>query len=243
MIKELYIQATSPIHSLNFWVKFLVFLLFLPLASFLAKPSFLVVLVIAFLLLVYSSKIGLGKFWNLTKLYIIGISFGVIILSLFFSPGDLNNKLFLGLVLAVRFILLISFGMLFATITNPIEIPTGFLQAKIPHKYGVTLMVGYRMMPLLARKIQSVIEAQRARGAQIELSFSGLPKLTLVSAALLVPILHSTLETSVRLSDTLISRGYDPDGKITTPPFKLMFGDWLIFVSGILTLAASVLLK
>jgi len=46
----------------------------------------------------------------------------------------------------------------------------------------------------------------------------------------MVPILHSTLETSVKLSDTLISRGYDPDGRITTPPNKFKKGDYLLFL-------------
>lgn len=243
MIKELYIHVASPIHALNLWIKFLGLLLFLPLASFLAKPQLLPLLIVVLIALLLISKIGFNRFWGISKFYLIGITAGVVLLSMFFSPGDLSNRFFLGFLLSLRFALLISFGILFAAVTNPIEIPTGFLQARIPHKYGATLMVGYRMMPLLTRKIQSVLDAQRARGAQIEFSFGGLAKLPMVAAALLVPILHSTLETSVRLSDTLISRGYDPDGKITTPPFKLTFLDIVIFLIGALILGVSLLIK
>ncbi len=232
MIADLYIRTASIVHSLNFWTKFLVLLLFLPLAAFLAKPNLLPALAVILLLLLFFSKVGFNKFWSLSRLYLVSISIGVIMLSLFFSPGGFEERFFLGFILAVRFILLISFGMLFAMVTNPIEIPMGFLQARLPHKYGITLMVGLRMMPLLSGKIQTVVEAQKCRGASFKFSFKDLPGLGNRLASLLVPILHFTLETSVQLSDTLISRGYNPDGKITRPPLKLsVFDIFLMLLS------------
>ena len=54
-------------------------------------------------------------------------------------------------------------------VTNPIEFPMGFLQVGIPHRFGVTLMVGYRMMPLLSKKISTIIDAQKSRGAEFKL--------------------------------------------------------------------------
>lgn len=167
---------------------------------------------------------------------------GVILLSMFFSYGALQQRLLLGLVLALRFVLLISFGVLFAAVTNPIEIPVGFIKARIPHRFGVTLMVGFRMMPLISRKISSVIDAQKARGAEIKPSLRKLPQLFQRLGALMIPILHSVLESSVKLSDTLISRGYNPHGKITVPPTKLSFADFAVFFISVLVLASAKLL-
>lgn len=229
MIKEVYIQRASAVHSLNFWVKFLCLLLVLPLASFISSPELLGFLVFTFILLLFLSKIGLRKFWRLSKLYLVGITTGVILLSALFSLGAWQERVILGLILALRFILLISFGLLFSAVTNPIEIPIGFLQAKIPHKFGITLMVGYRMMPLLTQKIQTIINAQKARGAKVGLSLKTLPHLPYVLVSLAVPVLHSTLEMSVRLSDALISRGYNPEGKITVPPGRIKSTDFVFF--------------
>jgi energy-coupling factor transporter transmembrane protein EcfT len=230
MLKGFFVQKTSIVHDLDFWTKFLCFLLLLPLTAFISPASLLPLIAFMFITLFTLSKIGWQKFWQQTKMYHIPITIGIIILSLVFSPRMIYQRFFQGLVLATRFILLISFGVLFSMVTNPIEIPAGFLRAKLPHKYGVTLMVGYRMMPLISKKISTTINAQKARGADLRFSFKRLPKLVPQFAALMVPILHSTLETSVKLSDTLISRGYNPGGKITLPPGKLKKEDFTIFI-------------
>lgn len=239
MISELFISRLSVIHHLNFWTKFTSFLLIFPLTAFVAPAKLLPIIILVLLGVLFFSRVGWKKFWLFTKAYTVSIALGVILLSLLLSPGDFTGRLLTGLVLAVRFALLISFGIFFSMITNPIEIPAGFLQAKIPHKFGITLMVGYRMLPLLSQKIQTVIDAQRSRGANISFSLQNLPRLPLVATSLVIPILHSTLEMSVRLSDALISRGYNPEGTITVPPTKLQASDFILIAISTLLLVAS----
>ena len=240
MIKELYIKKESLIHKLNFWTKFLCLLLFLPLAGFLAPVKILPVLIIVFFYFLISSKTPFKKFWSLTKFYIIPITIGITILSLFFYKGPLEQRLLQSLILAIRFIILISLGVLFAMVTSPIEIPAGLLKVRIPHKYGITVMVAFRMLPLISQKIKSIIDAQRARGAEIKISFKNLLKLPPLFISLMIPILHSTLETSVKLSDTLISRGYNPEAEITTPPTKFKKTDYTILLFSVIILVLSV---
>lgn len=229
MIGNLFVQKKSIIHDLDFWTKFVCFLLFLPLSAFLASPKVLLVLLGFLVLLLFLSYIGLIKFWQSAKLYLIPLSIGIIVLSLLFSSGNFETRFLEGLILVIRFTVLISFGILFAMTTNPIEIPGGFLRAHLPHKFGITLMVGYRMMPLISNKITTVINAQKARGANTGFSLKNPGQFFYFASSLIVPIIHSTLETSVRLSDTLISRGYDPEGKITVPETKFSLFDYLIF--------------
>jgi len=241
MIRDFYIKKESSIHKLNFWTKFLCLLLFLPLAGFLAPEKILPVLVIVFFYFLISSKIPFKKFWSLTRFYIIPITIGILVLALFFYKGTLEQRLVGGLWLALRFIILISFGVLFAMVTSPIEIPAGLLKAKIPHKYGITVMVAFRMLPLISQKIKSIIDAQKARGAEIKISLKNLPKLPPLFISLMVPILHSTLETSVKLSDTLISRGYNPEAKITVPPSRFKKIDYTIFSFSVIILVLSLI--
>lgn len=233
MIKNLYIEKSSIIHNLNFWTKFICLLLILPLVSFVAETSLLPFLVLIFLLILLFSKIPLSKFWKTTKGYVIPIFFGLMVLSLVFSEGTINEKLFSGLLLAIRFILLIAFGIFFSMITNPIEFPMGFMQVGIPHRFGVTLMVGYRMMPLLSKKISTIIDAQKSRGADFRFRLYKIGDFFQRIFSLIIPIIHSTLETSVKLSDTLLSRGYDPYGKITKPKIIFGFNDIIISIFSI----------
>lgn len=232
MIKELYVEKASSIHNLNFWTKFICFLLLIPISAFLAPIEILLVIVVFFIVVSAASKIGFKKIWQATKIYIILIAIGLTLLALAFYQGSLQDRVIKGLIFAVRFIILICFGVLFAMVTSPIEIPGGMMKAKIPHKYGITVMVAFRMLPLISQKVSNVIDAQRARGAELELGIRNLPRLLPLFISLMVPIIHSTLETSVKLSDTLISRGYNPKEKITIPPSKFKKSDYsLLFIS------------
>lgn len=235
MITGVYIQKKSIIHALNFWTKFLCLLLILPLVSFISPIKLLPVIAFLFLVFLSLSKISYQKFWQMAKLYIVSITIGLLTLSLIFSTGSWEERFLSGLILTIRFVLLISFGVLFSAVTNPIEIPAGFLQAKIPHKFGITLMVGYRMMPLLSQKISTILEAQKARGA----SFKKPQKLIFQLISLLVPLLYATLEMSTRLSDALISRGYNPEGKITVPAGKINIYDFCFIGTSFLILAIT----
>ncbi|MFH2020763.1 MAG: energy-coupling factor transporter transmembrane component T [archaeon] len=229
----IYIEKASVVHSLNFWTKFVCLLLILPLISFIAKTTALPYLILFFVLILLLSKIPLIKFWKTTKGYVIPIFISLIVLSILFSEGTINEKLISGLYLATRFVLLISYGILFSMVTNPIEFPMGFLQIGIPHRFGVTLMVGYRMMPLLSKKISTIIDAQKARGADFKFNILKFGDFFQRIFSLIIPIIHSTLETSVKLSDTLLSRGYDPYGKITRIPFKIRAADIILVLFSI----------
>jgi len=238
-MNSIYIEQSSLIHNLNFWTKFICLLLILPLVSFIAKTELLSYLVGLFVLILILSKIPLSKFLKTTKGYVIPIFIGLIILSLIFSEGSINQKLVSGSLLAVRFVLLISFGILFSMVTNPIEFPIGFLQVGIPHRFGVTLMVGYRMMPLLSKKISTIIHAQKARGADFNLRLTKIGSFFQRIFSLIIPIIHSTLETSVKLSDTLLSRGYDPYGKITKPIISFHLQDFFAYFISIILMITS----
>lgn len=234
-MKVLYIEKISLIHNLNFWTKLICLLVLMPISIFLAPLKLLLVIVLFFMILLFVSKIGLKKIWDITKLYNIPIIIGITLLAIIFSQETLLSRLIEGLILSVRFIMLICFGVLFVTVTNPIEIPAGMLKAKIPHKYGITVMTALRMLPLIDRQIKNVIDAQRARGLRLKPSIKSLPKLIPQFTSLMIPILHSVLEISIKLSDTLISRGYNPNGKITIPPSKLKTSDYILFLlSGVI---------
>lgn len=229
-MKELYIEKISLIHSLDFLTKFLCFLLLIPLTGFIVSWKLLPAVFLFLIILMVLSKISFRTFWKSTKLYIIVILVGLIVLSLAFFPGSLAEGLIKGLLLSIRFIVLISLGVLFAMVTNPIEIPLGLMRIKIPHRYGITVMVAFRMLPMITQNMKNIVDAQRARGAELELSIKGLFKFIPQISSFIIPTLHSTLETSLKFSDTLLSRGYNPNGRITLPPSRFKKSDYCVFI-------------
>jgi energy-coupling factor transporter transmembrane protein EcfT len=238
---KFYIQESSPVHGLNFWTKTCCLLLLLPLSAFLGSVWLLAFVTVVSLVIFLLSNIGIKTVWNATKSYLIAVTLGMMMLSIIFREGKpwllaaLN-----GLELGAKFIVLISLGILFSMTTSPIEIVFGLMRVGLPHFYGITVMVAFRMLPMISQKIQNVIDAQRARGAKIDLRFRSLPMLPSHVAALVVPVLHSTLETSVEFSEVLLSRGYDPNRPVTLPPQDLKAADVLLFTVSLVLVGLAV---
>jgi energy-coupling factor transporter transmembrane protein EcfT len=235
-----YVEGISPIHKLGFWTKFLCLLLLIPLSAFLATPPVLIFVMVVSGIMIVLSNIGLRLFWSKTKVYNIALPIMVVFLALAFSPGTLVERLLDGFVLSLRFLILTHLGVLFATVTNPLEIPLGLLRIGIPHRLGVTMMVAFRMFPLIAERFEMIILAQKARGAVFRPSRHTLRPFVLSLFSVLIPVFYATLQVSTELSDTLLTRGYDPNRPITVPPSQINLRDVGVFILSISTLIISV---
>lgn len=242
VFEQLYLKRGSILHNLDLWTKFLCLLLVIPAATFIAPPWALIPISLFVLLLIILSKVNLQVFWKQVRLYYALLTATIMILSLAFSYGDLPSRAITGLVMSARFAVLIGLGVLFSIITDPLEIPIGLLRARVPHRYGVMMMVAFRMMPLIANKVTSVVEVQKARGAKFSFSLSGLPRLASQLMSLMIPIVYSTLEVSVGLSDTLLARGYNPNASITIPPTHLRKSDVGLTLLSVVLLLLAILL-
>jgi energy-coupling factor transporter transmembrane protein EcfT len=134
-----------------------------------------------------------------------------------------------GLPTVGRFLLLIGSGAIFVLITDPWEIPSSLAKIRVPHRYCIVFLVGLRMLAILRKKIRRIAETQMARGAV----FSFAPRYWLKSltsiSALITPILISAFTLSVSFADSLIARGFDPDAKVTPPPWNLTLWDFILF--------------
>lgn len=238
---QFYVQKTSPVHSLNFWTKVSCLLLFLPLSGFLGSTRLLILVAAVSTILILLSNVGIKTLWNAARLYLILTVLGLAVLQIAFHEEDTLSLVVLnGLILCLRFVLLISLGILFSMTTSPMEFTFGLMRAGLPHYYGITVMVAFRMLPMVGQKIQNVVDAQRARGARIELRLQTLPVLPYRFAALVIPVLHSTLETSVGFAEVLISRGYDLKRPITLPPDSLKATDVGLFVASFILFGLAI---
>jgi len=227
----------------NFWVKILCFLIFLPLGSFLANAFSLALIALLLIISAIVSGVGFKKFIAQSLIYTLPVAVGIFVI-FFIANNHMSAGLLLGkaAVFSLRFVLAIASGILFSLITDPIEFPAGFSQAKIPHRFGVALMVSYRMMPLLSKKMATIVDAQRGRGASFGFNLFRPWEFFYRINSLVIPVIYNTLSMSLRLSDALISRGYNPYGKITFPPVEFGRKDAaLLLFSGVIFLFSSLM--
>ncbi|PIU54772.1 MAG: hypothetical protein COS89_09115, partial [Deltaproteobacteria bacterium CG07_land_8_20_14_0_80_38_7] len=144
----------SFINSVSFWPKFLSLLILIPIAAFLG-PGWLVYILIGFaLLLSLVLNVLLRDIWKSSRIYIISVVIAIPILSLIFLKGDIALRISKAIDLALRFSLLIIVGSEFSLATNPSEIPQGLLQAHFPKQFAITVMIAFRMLPLISKKIE-----------------------------------------------------------------------------------------
>jgi len=243
MIRYVQVRGKSTIHQLDLWSKAISLLFFLPVSALLGNLVVVGLLCTVLIVLVWYSQVGFKLFWKSTKIYFLTIPTVIIILSIVTRAGSLETRILFGAELSLRFIVLIGFGILFAMVTKPIEIPKAFLRLKLAHRYGIALMVAYRMLPMLIDAAKRVMDAQKARGADFRLSirtfFAWLHNLS----ALLIPLVYITLQVSVNLSDTLLSRGYSPSRKITVAPSKFDWRDWAMILFSTAVLLGALIVK
>lgn len=238
-----FFSSLSDVHSLNLWIKFSVLLMILPGVLFLIEPIFLFIPALFILFLIIASKINFFILWLQSRTFLFFFFIGTIIFSIFFGKGEFMNRLYDGLIWALRFDLVILSAIFLTIIIDPIEIPMAMNQIGIPHRFGITIMVAIRMIPLIKSGIVNVIFAQKARGLNWSINYKNITKFPFKLISLMVPIVFLSLEASVSLSDTLIARGYNPYGSITKRPFKWKKFDIYICIISILLILVFIFLS
>lgn len=237
-----YIPKDSLIHRMDIRVRFLILFGFLPASSFLSNRLLLPFLVFLLFSFIYLSKIGAKTFWNNIKLYIF-ISFIIFLMFFLFNNegGTIFDKIIYAIVIVLRFILFISFGLLYALTTNPNDIPQALMKMRIPHRFGLLLMIGFRLYPLILNKIKTVSDAIRTRGVNPKISIFRYKESIQTIKLMMIPIIISTLEIGTQIGETMIARGYNPYAPITiSPRLNLKFLDYFFLLLSLGILLVSI---
>jgi energy-coupling factor transport system permease protein len=70
--------------------------------------------------------------------------------------------------LATRIVSFVLAGLTFGTITRVEEFTYGLTRLKIPYKGAFALSLGFRLVPLFYQNLQTIVEAQKSRGVDLE---------------------------------------------------------------------------
>ena len=233
------VAKKSLIRHVDVRVRMLSFLFILPIAAFSADRVILAV--ISLLTITTISVGGLWKgLWHTAKFFFLLTTVGLVVLSVLVGQQPLAERLLVALLLALRVNILISFGIIYALTTNPNEIPQALLKMRIPHRFGILIMIGFRLYPLILQRMQTIVQSAKARG--LGMSFSLTSARFIKNSMLVLPsLLLTTLEVGVRLGETMLARGYDPRHPITiSPDIRLKAPDYLFLLGDVCLLVLAV---
>ncbi len=237
-------KVYSPIHNLDPRMKFVYVC-----AMFVAAIIFgeLIPLIALFLLPIpFVILAGVQKEWLRSlrgAAFLAGFIFIINVATNFFYSGnvltaaDVENAA----AMTLRFVVLVeSFSVFFLT-TSPDHLGLALEQSRVPYEFAFAFTTAVRFVPVLAEEAQTIMDAQKARG--LELEKGGLLKRIRNYVPVLIPLIVSAIRRSLELAEAMESRAWGATKKRTNLyALRLRRGDFglLAFTVGVLVVAVYV---
>ena len=237
-------RVYSPIHNLDPRMKFIYVC-----AVFVAAILFgeLIPLIALFLLPIpFVFLAGVQKEWlrSLRGAAFLAIFIFVVnIASSFFTSGYVLTATAVetSVAMTLRFVVLVeSFSVFFLT-TSPDHLGLALEHSRVPYEFAFAFTTAVRFVPVLAEEAQTIMDAQKARG--LELEKGGILKRIRNYVPVLIPLIVSAIRRSLELAEAMESRAWGATKKRTNLyALRLHQGDFalLAITIGVLVVAIYV---
>jgi len=239
-------HVSSPIHRRDPRVKFLfVLVLFVAAVLFNELPALLVLFFLPtpFVILGGVQRQWLrslrGAVFLATFLFAFNLFFGYI------SPSTVPkgvSPLEYAFAMALRFMVLIeSFSIFFLT-TSPDHLSLALEQSHVPYEFTFAFTTAVRFVPVLAEEAQTIMDAQKARG--LELERGNFMKRVRNYIPVLIPLIVSAIRRSLELAEAMESRGWGATKKRTNLyVLKMRKGDLMLIIISIVFLVSAIYVR
>ena len=239
-------KVSSPIHNLDPRMKFIyVIAIFAVAIVFSAVIPLLILFVmqIPIVLLARVQKQWLrslrGAAFLALFIFVVNIAGSYFTHGYTVTAADLENAA----AMTMRFVVLVeSFSVFFLT-TSPDHLGLALEQSHVPYEFSFAFTTAVRFVPVLAEEAQTIMDAQKARG--LELEKGNFMKRIRNYVPVLIPLIVSAIRRSLELAEAMESRAWGATKKRTNLyALKLHRGDYalLAIIIGILVLTAYVVL-
>jgi energy-coupling factor transport system permease protein len=231
-------RGDSPLHRLDPRVKFL-----LTVVIFMASIMFLDLLPLTVIFLVQVPLVIVGK---IGREWLKTLKGGAVLAMIIFSTNLLSFYFFQGrqitsgmveysLALTFRFLVLITSFSLFFLTTSPDKLSLALEKARIPFEFNFAFITAIRFVPVLADEAQTIMDAQRSRG--LELDKGNFLTRIRNYIPILLPLIINSIRRSLELAEAMESRAFGTT-KSRTNLFELEMSraDYWVFGATILVL-------
>ncbi len=263
MLKDITIGQFFPgksfVHKMDPRMKIIATLLYI-IMLFVANHPLSLIIGIALLVFLYRvANIPLKMVTKSLKPVIPVIIF-TSVLNIFFVTGEVLVKFFFinitkeGLILAIlmslRIVCLIAGSSLLTYTTSPIELTDAIERLlnplkkfKVPvHELSMMMTIALRFIPTLIEETDKIINAQKARGADME--SGGMMQRAKALIPILIPLFVSSFRRADELAMAMECRCYrGGDGRTRMKQLKYSSRDWLALIVMILGIVAVLLMN
>jgi energy-coupling factor transport system permease protein len=144
--------------------------------------------------------------------------------------------------MTLRFVVLVeSFSIFFLT-TSPDHLGLALEQTRIPYEFCFAFTTAVRFVPVLAEEAQTIMDAQKARG--LELERGNFLKRIRNYIPILIPLIVSAIRRSLELAEAMESRAWGATKKRTNLyVLKMHRGDVVLILITIAVLATAIYVR
>jgi energy-coupling factor transport system permease protein len=144
--------------------------------------------------------------------------------------------------MTLRFVVLVeSFSVFFLT-TSPDHLGLALEQTRVPYEFAFAFTTAVRFVPVLAEEAQTIMDAQKARG--LELEKGSFLKRIRNYVPVLIPLIVSAIRRSLELAEAMESRAWGATKKRTNLyALKLHRGDFALLAINIAVLAVAIYVR
>ena len=238
-------RVYSPVHNLDPRIKFLyVIVVFVAAILFgeILPLIALFLLQIPFVLLARVQKQWLRSLRGAA--FLASFIFAVNIATKFFTAGYMLTEadFEFSAAMTLRFVVLVeSFSVFFLT-TSPDHLGLALEQTRIPYEFSFAFTTAVRFVPVLAEEAQTIMDAQKARG--LELEKGNFLKRIRNYVPVLIPLIVSAIRRSLELAEAMESRAWGATKKRTNLyALKLGRGDFALLAITVCIFVLSVYIR
>jgi len=238
-------RGDSLLHRLDPRVKFI-----LTVALFSASIIFfdlapLIVIFLAQLPIVVVGRIG--REWLKTLkggIFLAAIIFATNLGSLYFFRGQqlTADIVEFSLALTLRFLALVTSFSIFFLTTSPDKLSLALEKARVPYEFNFAFITAIRFVPVLAEEAQTIMDAQRSRGLELDKG-SFLVRIRKY-IPILLPLIINSIRRSLELAEAMESRAFGATKYRTNLyELKMKLIDYIILILSLLLIATMVYIR
>lgn len=238
-------KVNSPIHNLDPRMKFVYVCAVFVAAILFAK--FIPLIVLFFLPLPFVFLAGVQKEWLRSlrgAAFLASFIFVINLASNFFTSGYILTAVAVenSAAMTLRFVVLVeSFSVFFLT-TSPDHLGLALEQTRVPYEFAFAFTTAVRFVPVLAEEAQTIMDAQKARG--LELEKGGILKRIRNYVPVLIPLIVSAIRRSLELAEAMESRAWGATKKRTNLfALRLHRGDFALLAVTVGVLVAAIYVR
>ncbi|MEA2089813.1 MAG: energy-coupling factor transporter transmembrane component T [Thermoproteota archaeon] len=234
-------KVSSPVHDLDPRIKFLYVCVIFALAILFMELLPLTVLFLIQMPFIFVAKVQ--KQWIRSMKGAAFLAFFIFATNFVFryiySGYQFTTSLLeYSIAMTLRFVVLVeSFSVFFLT-TSPDRLGLALEQSRVPYEFCFAFTTAVRFVPVLATEAQTIMDAQKARG--LELERGNFLKRIRNYIPILIPLIVNAIRRSLELAEAMESRAWGAIQKRTNLyRLKITRGDYVLMLisAGVLSTA------